>query len=203
MTQGSAGSDKTGGGGTWPGWGGPNQDNVYHHAHIDPALRYRIRGHMHSCDDFVLHLRVGFMHMEEWGTKLAITGSDRGIRPGDEFELFFGGGPELYRRESYNEARLRGNIGLRKFFDRDHHLSASLAYVADLASIDSLDTGAPPDAVAAKGRTFLGYPQLALRFEAVESNYYSGLTGLRGSMSFELAASATGSGPPLKRWMSR
>lgn len=110
-----------------------------------------------------------------------------------DLELFFGGGPELYRRESYNEDRLRGNVGLRKFFDRDHHLSASLAYVADLANIDSLDTGAPSDAVAAKGRTFLGYPQLALRFEDVESNYYSGLTGLRVSMSFELADSATGS----------
>ena len=72
-------------------WGGPNQDNVYHHAHIDPALRYRIRGHMHSCERFALTLRVGFMHMEEWGTKFAITGSDRGIGPGDEFELFFGG----------------------------------------------------------------------------------------------------------------
>ncbi len=72
-------------------WGGPNQDNAYHHARIDPALRYRIRGEMHSCDDFVLTLRAGFMHMEVWGTKAAITASERGIRRGDRFELLLGG----------------------------------------------------------------------------------------------------------------
>ena len=55
-------------------WGGPNQDNSYHHARIDPARRYRVHGRMNSCEDFALTLRVGFMHMPEWGTKLAITG---------------------------------------------------------------------------------------------------------------------------------
>lgn len=72
-------------------WGGPNQDNSYHHARIDPTRRYRMHGRMNSCEEVALTLRVGFMHMEEWGTKLAITFSDRGIGPGDEFELFFGG----------------------------------------------------------------------------------------------------------------
>jgi len=110
-----------------------------------------------------------------------------------DLELFFGGGPELYRRESYDEDRLRGSIGLRKFFDRDHHLSASLAYVADLVSINNLDATAPPDVVAAKGRTFLGYPQLGLRFEDLESNYYSGLTGFRTFLRVDLADSLTGS----------
>jgi hypothetical protein len=46
---------------------------------------------MNSCEDFALTLRVGFMHMEDWGTQAAISGSDRGIGPGDEFEIFFGG----------------------------------------------------------------------------------------------------------------
>ena len=50
-----------------------NQDNAYHHARIDPAHRYRIRGYMHSCEEFVLTLRAGFMHMETWGTKATIT----------------------------------------------------------------------------------------------------------------------------------
>ena len=72
-------------------WGGPNQDNAYHHARIDPARRYRIRGHMHSCEEFVLTLRAGFMHMETWGTKATVTASERGIRRGDSFELLLGG----------------------------------------------------------------------------------------------------------------
>ncbi len=72
-------------------WGGPNQDNVYHHARIDPKRRYRVRGRMHSCEHFVITLRVGFMHMKQWGTRAAVASVDRGIRPGDAFELLFGG----------------------------------------------------------------------------------------------------------------
>jgi hypothetical protein len=72
-------------------WGGPNQDNVYLHARIDPKRRYRIRGRMHACEKFVLTLRVDFMHMPEWGTLATITSSDRGVGPGDEFELLLGG----------------------------------------------------------------------------------------------------------------
>lgn len=76
-------------------WGGPNQDNAYHHARIDPKRRYRIRGRMHGCDSFALTLRVGFMHMPEWGTRATITshdlGNGRGIGPGDDFEILLGG----------------------------------------------------------------------------------------------------------------
>jgi hypothetical protein len=72
-------------------WGGPNQDNVYHHARIDARRRYRIRGRMHSCEHFVLTLRVGFMHMKEWGTKKAISSVDLGLGPGDDFEILLGG----------------------------------------------------------------------------------------------------------------
>lgn len=72
-------------------WGGPNQDNVYLHARIDSKRRYRIRGRMHACEKFVVTLRVDFMHMPEWGTLATITSSDRGIGPGDDFELLLGG----------------------------------------------------------------------------------------------------------------
>lgn len=72
-------------------WGGPNQDNVYHHARVDPTRRYRVAGRMHSCEHFVITLRVGFMHMPEWGTKKAISSVDRGIAPGDDFEILVGG----------------------------------------------------------------------------------------------------------------
>jgi len=72
-------------------WGGPNQDNAYHHARIDPARRYRVAGRMHACEHFVITLRVGFMHMPEWGTRAAVSSVDQGIGPGDDFELYFGG----------------------------------------------------------------------------------------------------------------
>ncbi len=72
-------------------WGGPNQDNAYHHARIDPACRYRIRGRMHSCEHFALTLRVGFMHMPEWGTRKAVSSMDLGVEAGDDFEILFGG----------------------------------------------------------------------------------------------------------------
>ena len=71
-------------------WGGPNQDNAYHHARIDPAYRYRIRGRMHSCELFVMTLRVGFMHMPEWGTKATISSLDLGVAAGDDFEILLG-----------------------------------------------------------------------------------------------------------------
>ena len=73
-------------------WGGPNVDNAYRHARIDPGLRYRIRGRMHSCDDFILAVRAGFMHEERWGTLVEVTASEVGIGRGDEFELLLGEG---------------------------------------------------------------------------------------------------------------
>ena len=72
-------------------WGGPNQDNAYHHARVEPGRRYRIAGRMQSCEHFVITFRVGFMHMKEWGTKASITSVERGIEPGDDFEILVGG----------------------------------------------------------------------------------------------------------------
>ena len=72
-------------------WGGPNADNVYRHARIDPALRYRIRGRMHSCEEFILAMRAGFMHQDRWGTLAEHNASDLGIAEGDDFEILLGG----------------------------------------------------------------------------------------------------------------
>jgi hypothetical protein len=75
-------------------WGGPNVDNVYRHARVDPSLRYRIRGRMHGCDDWVLAVRAGFMHMPAWGTLRTITASSLGIGRGGDFELVLDDLPE-------------------------------------------------------------------------------------------------------------
>jgi len=72
-------------------WGGPNADNVYRHARVSSTHSYVIRGRMHSCEDFVLAIRSGFMHQETWGTLQLFVASDHGIHPGDDFEIFLGG----------------------------------------------------------------------------------------------------------------
>lgn len=72
-------------------WGGPNADNVYRHARVDPARRYRIRGRMNSCAEWVLAIRRGFMHQPRWGTVHETYASTFGIGKGDEFELILGG----------------------------------------------------------------------------------------------------------------
>ncbi|MEM9464726.1 MAG: DUF1214 domain-containing protein [Actinomycetota bacterium] len=77
-------------------WGGPNADNVYRHARIDAGRRYRVRGQMHGCEEFVLALRAGFMHNETWGTLATVTASELGIGPGDEIDVVLGdGGVEI------------------------------------------------------------------------------------------------------------
>jgi len=73
-------------------WGGPNVDNVYRHARIDPKRRYRISGKMHGCEEFVLALRAGFMHQPKWGTLAEITASSRGITRGGDINLLLGPG---------------------------------------------------------------------------------------------------------------
>lgn len=71
-------------------WGGPNADNVYRHARVDAARRYRVRGRMNSCEDWVLAVRRGFMGQPQWGTVREVYAHEFGIGPGDEFELLLG-----------------------------------------------------------------------------------------------------------------
>ena len=76
-------------------WGGPNADNVYRHARVEPGRRYRIRGRMYSCDDFILAVRAGFMHQPRWGTIFQVTASDLGLAAGDEIDLIAGEGGQI------------------------------------------------------------------------------------------------------------
>lgn len=71
-------------------WGGPNADNVYRHARVSPQRRYRITGKMHSCEEFMLAVRAGFMHEETWGTVFETSATDLGIGEGDDFTLLVG-----------------------------------------------------------------------------------------------------------------
>lgn len=75
-------------------WGGPNADNVYRHARISADRRYRITGKMHSCEEFILAIRAGFMHEDTWGTLHEVSATDLGIAEGQEFTLVLGNGPD-------------------------------------------------------------------------------------------------------------
>jgi hypothetical protein len=72
-------------------WGGPNVDNLYKHARVDAAGTYRIRGHMHSCEEFLLAVRIGNMHQQQYGTLHEVTATDLGITPDSAFEIVLGG----------------------------------------------------------------------------------------------------------------
>ena len=72
-------------------WGGPNADNVYRHAHVDPGCTYRIRGRMNSCEEFALAIREGFRHTEHPATLAELTASDIGITRDTDFEILLGG----------------------------------------------------------------------------------------------------------------
>ncbi len=76
-------------------WGGPNADNVYRHARVQPGRRYRITGQMHGCEEFVLAVRAGFMHQDTWGTLVEITASDLGLAPDDDIDILVGDGGEV------------------------------------------------------------------------------------------------------------
>ena len=48
---------------------------------------YRITGQMGTCEDFILTVKNGDMHMERYGILHEVMASELGIGPGDDFEL--------------------------------------------------------------------------------------------------------------------
>ena len=95
-------------------WGGPNADNVYRHARVHPALRYRIVGRMHSCDDFILAIRRNFMHMEGSGTIVELSAHELGLGPGDDFEILLGGDGDEPNRVPLPEGAL--SVSIREYY---------------------------------------------------------------------------------------
>jgi hypothetical protein len=75
-------------------WAGPNADTVYRRARISSEGTYRISGKMHSCEDFILHIQEGDMHMEKYGVFDEVMASELGIGPGDDFELTLSAVPQ-------------------------------------------------------------------------------------------------------------
>jgi hypothetical protein len=68
-------------------WGGPNVDQVTRRARVSADGTYRVSGSMGACEDFILTVKDGDMHMERYGILREVLASELGIRPGDDFEI--------------------------------------------------------------------------------------------------------------------
>jgi hypothetical protein len=68
-------------------WGGPNVDQTTRRARVAADGVYRITGKMGTCEDFILTVKNGDMHMERYGILHEVMASELGIGPGDDFEL--------------------------------------------------------------------------------------------------------------------
>jgi hypothetical protein len=51
----------------WVQWGGPNPDNVYQRAPIDPACTYRVTGNVAGVHSMIVSLVEGDMHLGKYG----------------------------------------------------------------------------------------------------------------------------------------
>ena len=67
-------------------WGGPNADQVARRAMISGDGTYRISGHMGSCEEFILQIKLGLSQSGGAGVATEISASSLGIGPGDDFE---------------------------------------------------------------------------------------------------------------------
>jgi len=68
-------------------WGGPNVDQVTRRARLSASGTYRIAGTMGACEDFILTVKDGDMHLERYGILREVLASDLGIGRGDDFSI--------------------------------------------------------------------------------------------------------------------
>jgi hypothetical protein len=74
-------------------WGGPNVDQVTRRARVDAAGTYRIAGNMGACEDFILTVKDGDMHMDRYGILRETLASELGVGPGDDFVITLSADP--------------------------------------------------------------------------------------------------------------
>ena len=72
----------------WVQWGGPNPDNVYARAAIDPAATYRVFGNVTGVRTALFSLVDGDMHLDRYGVFSECTLADLDVAPDGSFELW-------------------------------------------------------------------------------------------------------------------
>ena len=68
-------------------WGGPNVDQVTRRARVSAEGSYRVSGNMGACEDFILTVKDGDMHMERYGVLNEVLASELGLHRGDDFTV--------------------------------------------------------------------------------------------------------------------
>jgi len=130
----------------WVQWGGPNPDNIYTRAAIDPTATYRVSGNVAGVRAAIFSLVDGDMHLGQFGVL--------GERTLDEFVVDSEGSLEFFVSperqapnwvESHADARM---LLVRQYLcDWEHDRAATL-------TIERVDTrGTPPPPLAAKTLT--------------------------------------------------
>jgi hypothetical protein len=72
----------------WAQWGGPNPDNVYTRAAIDPAATYRVTGNVTGMRTAIFSLADGDMHLDKYGVFGERTLPDLQVEPDGTMELW-------------------------------------------------------------------------------------------------------------------
>src|SRR5258705_7265542 len=72
----------------WAQWGGPNPDNVYTRAAIDPAATYRVTGNVAGVRTALFSLVDGDMHLGRFGVFSEQSLADLDVGPDGGFELW-------------------------------------------------------------------------------------------------------------------
>ena len=128
----------------WVQWGGPNPDNVYARAAIDPTATYRVYGNVSGVRAALFSLVEGDMHLGEYGVFSEHALSDLHVAADGSLELRIS--PDHHEHNwiaSHTDARL---LLVRQYVcDWEHDRAATL-------TIERVDTrGIPPDPPTAAG----------------------------------------------------
>jgi hypothetical protein len=78
----------------WAQWGGPNPDNVYCRARIDPAGTYRVRADVTGVRQLIVSLVDGDMHLEHYGVFGERTLDDLTVAPDGGLDLWIAPGEQ-------------------------------------------------------------------------------------------------------------
>ncbi len=121
----------------WVQWGGPNPDNVYTRAAIDPAATYRVAGNVVGVRAAILSLVEGDMHLDRYGVFGEHTLAELDVAPDGSLELWIS--PDRHDHNwiaSHPDARM---LLVRQYLcDWEHDRVATL-------TIERVDTrGTPP-----------------------------------------------------------
>jgi hypothetical protein len=123
----------------WAQWGGPNPDNVYTRATIDPAATYRVRGNVAGVRTAIFSLVEGDMHLGRYGVYAERTLADLRVPDDGAVELWIS--PERHDgnwMETHPDARY---LLVRQYLcDWEHDRAATLT----IERVDTAGVPAPP-----------------------------------------------------------